>query len=794
MRPRWRKVIADLWGNFTRFILVVLSLTIGLFSVGMIVGGYVSILDDMETGYQSIHPADLRVRTDDFDEELIERVRRVDGVTGVDGEKRLEVQVMNGDGEWQNITIRVIPEDGQRINQILLLEGTMPEDQQIILDVHRDLGVDIGDSVFVQLPSGKQRELTITGSVLDQTIGVVGSSYFIEPIYGYITFETLPWFQEDLTYETLLVTVDPSLTADEIDGVEEEITRLVEQGDRTVYSVTDLSANEHPNSGYVQALAGLLALLGFLSVFLSGFLVFNAMTALFTQQVQYIGIMKAIGAQRKTIIIMYVAFIVVFSLIAMGIAIPTSSWAWARMGEFFSARLNYTSGETHYIPLAVAAQVVIGLLLPQAAGILPVLRSSKISVREAITSTGIKSGDFKKGWLDRKLERFKGIGRPLMISLRNTFRRKGRLILTLITLSLGGAVFISTFNVRASLETYIDKVSKYILADISLEFDRYYRINEIQDFVMSIEGVESVEPRSGAACQLLNDIGEAAESVEMLGAPADSALIRPILLEGRWIILGDRNAIVLNEAFLTRYPELDVGDSITLYVNRREVDWTVVGFFQFIGRDSFLVYVPLDYLNEITGNSRQAANFQIVSSPEVIKAGLEDELVSRVDDYFRARGYHVTSVSTSDSLRGNATSGLDTLTFFLLIMSGLTAAVGSVGLTGTMGMNVMERTREIGVMRAIGATDRQVMKQVIIEGVFIGLISWVFAFLLAFPLSSIMSNIINLSIFGIATKTTFTAFGFIIWLGIVILLSILASILPARNAARLTIREVLAYE
>jgi len=127
-------------------------------------------------------------------------------------------------------------------------------------------------------------------------------------------------------------------------------------------------------------------------------------------------------------------------------------------------------------------------------------------------------------------------------------------------------------------------------------------------------------------------------------------------------------------------------------------------------------------------------------------------------------------------------------------MSGLTALVGSISLTGTMGMNVMERTREIGVMRAIGATDRQVMKLVLTEGLIIGLISWFIGVLLAFPISYLMSYIINMSIFGVTGEFSFTATGFIIWLGIVLVLSLVAGIIPANNAARLTIREVLSYE
>jgi putative ABC transport system permease protein len=325
-------------------------------------------------------------------------------------------------------------------------------------------------------------------------------------------------------------------------------------------------------------------------------------------------------------------------------------------------------------------------------------------------------------------------------------------------------------------------------------FERNYRIDEIESLALSIPGVQSVEPRGGAYCQLVNENGEAADNVEMLGAPPESELIEPVLIEGRWLIPGDENAIVLNEAFVARFPELDVGDTLTLFVNQREVDWTIVGFFQFIGNDSFLVYVPLEYLNEVTGSTNQASNFQIVATPDITENGRVDELATLVDATFRDWGFHVSNASSSDSLVGNATLGLDTLMVFLLIVSGTIALVGSIGLTGTMSMNVMERTREIGVMRAIGATDSQVMRQVIIEGTLIGLLSWVIAFALAFPLSSFMSYIVNTSIFGVTGSYSFTATGFLIWFGIVGVLSLVASILPARNAARLTIREVLAYE
>jgi putative ABC transport system permease protein len=127
-------------------------------------------------------------------------------------------------------------------------------------------------------------------------------------------------------------------------------------------------------------------------------------------------------------------------------------------------------------------------------------------------------------------------------------------------------------------------------------------------------------------------------------------------------------------------------------------------------------------------------------------------------------------------------------------MALLTASVGSMGLAGTMSMNVMERTREIGIMRSIGAVDREIMRTVIVEGLVIGGISWALGAILSFPFTYMLSSIVSLAIFDSPVEVHFTVIGFLIWLAVVLVLSALASILPARNAARLTIREVLAYE
>jgi putative ABC transport system permease protein len=172
----------------------------------------------------------------------------------------------------------------------------------------------------------------------------------------------------------------------------------------------------------------------------------------------------------------------------------------------------------------------------------------------------------------------------------------------------------------------------------------------------------------------------------------------------------------------------------------------------------------------------------------------QEEVAKALDQHLRAQGFHLNEVEVGEVTREQNSQGINILVIFLLIMALLTATVGSIGLTGTMGMNVLERTREIGVMRAIGAVDLAIIKLVVVEGMLIGLISWVLAVILSFPISYQLLSIISKAMINSPMPLDFTLLGIAIWLVVVVGLSVIASMLPARSAARLTIREVLAYE
>ena len=97
-------------------------------------------------------------------------------------------------------------------------------------------------------------------------------------------------------------------------------------------------------------------------------------------------------------------------------------------------------------------------------------------------------------------------------------------------------------------------------------------------------------------------------------------------------------------------------------------------------------------------------------------------------------------------------------------------------------------------MRSIGASTPAIMRIVIMEGVLIGAISWTLGALLAIPLSKVLSDAVGAGFINSALTYRYSLGGAAFWLGVMAAVAAVASFLPARQAARLTVREVLAYE
>ncbi len=801
VRPRWNKVFSDLLSNKVRSLLVIASITVGLFAVGMILTIRGVLEDDMHASYIQVNPANIQVRADAFDQSMVDHIEKLDGIENAMGVWTSDMRLQTGPDELVAITIQAIKDAGNmKMNHYEVIEGKWPPaEREIVIDQNKlnETKAQLGDWLTIKLPSGKLRSLKLVGIVHDQTIGSAsgGGGFFLAPIQGYINYDSLEWMEQTPSYNYLYATVSAdsnNLQAIEVNA--KKVVKAFEQNNILTYTNVSRRSIDHPLLTYLDAIGAVLILLGFLVVFLSGFLITNTLGALLNQQTTQIGIMKTVGGNRGQIMQIYLVMILVYSAIGLLVSLPASYEIGYILVSFLAQQINFNMQPRHFVPFAVIAQVVIAVVVPLAAGFVPILQGTAITIQEALSGVGKNAVD-DQGRLYRLLARFRSLSRPLLISLRNTFRRRVRLILTLITLTLGGAIFISTFNVRGSLDAYVIRLRRYFIADVNLTFNRPYRLGNVARDVGQIDGVSSVEGWAAARSEVVNPDGTTGEAVQLLAPPEGSVLLEPVVLKGRWLVPGDKSAITLSELFMEKFPDLKIGDTIQLKVNGSNTDWVVVGFFQFAGKSGgMFAYANYDELARLTNSPGRSTVFRVVATGKNHTITEQNALGQKVERQLESLGYQVADVRAGLAVQDSTSRGLNILTTFLLIMALLMAVVGSIGLMGTMSLNVLERVREIGIMRAIGASDRAISNMVIVEGMLIGFISWVLGCLLSVPISKVMSDAISGAIFGATSIFTFTPTGIVIWFGLVMLLSVLASVIPARSAASLTIREVLSYE
>ena len=800
MRPRWKKVFSDLADNKLRTALVVLSIAVGVLAVGVMGGAYIIISNDMSASYAARNPANIELRTADFDDDLLTTIRNTEGVADAEGRRVSSLRVRTPDSsQWVNLDIVAMEDfEENKINLLTAMDGTtIPKKGEILLEKKAldDIHAQVEEEVIVQLFDGSTKTLTVAGLVQDLT---AGATDFLSPPLGYVTMDTMPSLQQPERYNRLHATVSEGQddTA-HIRSVAATLKDRFEKNDVAVGQMIYSKTHEHPMASTVNAILGILLALGVLIVFLSGSLIANTLSALLNQHLRHIGVMKLVGGRRNQILGMYLVLILCFSAMALLIAIPLGGQGAFSLSDYVAEELGFTILGYRFIPLSLGAQIAIAILIPLVAGLVPVLKGSRVTVLEAINgSTGAAAGG-SASKLQTKItaalsRRGIQIPRPLLISMRNTFRRKGRLALTLFTLTIGGAIFIAVFNVRVTLHDYINAIGNYFLADVNLDFDKAYRLREIAQTAMQVDGVTGTEGWLFMAAEILNEKGEIVDNLTILAPPANSPLIEPILVSGRWIQPGDVRKLAISEAILTEFPDLQPGDPLLMRVDGRNEVWEVVGVYKFVDEQGVFGYAPYEYISRAVNLPNQSYTYRIVT--EQHDREYQRMMADTLDAHFRKQGYKVRQSQPGLAMLDTASESLDILVIFLLIMALLTAAVGSMGLTGTMGMNVLERTREIGIMRSIGAGNRVIMLTVMVEGMVIGMISWVMSVFLAFPISVLLTNILSNTIFSTPIELSFTPTGFIIWLGLVLILSALASILPARNAARMTIHEVLAYE
>jgi len=795
LKPRWRKVISDLWGDKTRTLLVVASITVGVFAVGMIISAYVVLGEDINLSYAAANPPNIEIWTDLFDQELVKAIEKVPGVEAAKGASITSVRARREGEAWQTLELVGVDDFSSDINRVTPIEGVSSAGASEIVvsqDFLHVTGFRVGDPIELAFADESERTVLVAGLITDQTKSKPDPGALN---YAAITLQTLDDFGQSTDFNRLYITVegDGSNHA-HIAAVAARVKDRLEKSRRSVYRSEEQLSTVAPIESLALTILGILGILGGLTTVLSSSLIINMLNALLTHQMRQIGVMKLIGGRSRQVMGMYLALISAYGLIALALGVPLGALAGYGLASYMATTNGAALQGFRIIPAAVAVQGLMAFLVPLAAGFYPVNQGARTSVQQAISSyhpsEQFSSRSFA-GWGAQWPGR---VSRPVLVSFRNTFRKKGRLLLTIFTLTIAGAVFMAVFNIRSSLDEVVAQLIQHFMGDLTLEFRREYRVTEIQQTLLEVPGVQGVEGWSAASGEVWDEDDRLVPRLSIIAPPQDTRLLHLTLTAGRWLLPGEDRALVVSDTIYQYYPELQSGDQLTIKLPARHKEaWTVVGIFPFLSMfGDPIAYAGYDFIADRNFTPNQASAYRIISDAR--DATSQVALIHHIEQHLAEHNLPLSKIQSGAFFRGTATSAVNTLIIFLLVMAILIAVVGSIGLTGTMSMNVLERRREIGVMRAIGASDGVIMQSVIAEALLIGLITWVLAIGLSLPISSLLAGVIGKTLLQSALPLHFTPLGVFLWLVMVSFLSVVASVIPAWNAARLTINEVLAYE
>lgn len=810
------KLRRDLQATWSRITMMIIAITVSLIVFSSVLYAWSTTSRETKSAYVDTNPASATILLDrPIDEAkmatLIEEVRRQSGVIDATARTQFNTDVTLN-GRALDVPLQIFaaaPNDPMRIAKVNQKSGTWPPPRGELFvgsDTLALTGLQLGDDINVIGPGGVPLSLRVSGVVYDPSLAPAPQE---QRGHGYISTTSLTASGASAPLDQLKLQIGDRPGASEASRDRDTIVRsasdvaawLASERGVAVREVQVPPPYEHPHQGQSDAL--LLSLLagGAAALLLSTILVATMLNGLFVQQIPQIGIMKAIGARANRIALMYLAMILLVATAATALAF-VPGLALGRIGA--SAVLGFLGIEPQTLapPLwTYAAVVVAGVLLPPAMTLVPLIRTSRTTVRAAIDHHGAGVEGRGASMLLALLGRVRGFDRGLLMALRNIVRRPARFVLSVGLLATAGTVFIAGMSLGDGVSAIAAESKAQRVWDVDVQLAQTISAEKAREIATGVSGVTAVEgwamlksgvagPRQIPVTRTYPDQGHGGVGVTAL--PADSAVFStPEIADGRWLRPGETGAVVLNQVTVAKtVPGIGAGDSVDLVVGGRSTTWTVVGIANERGANG-AAYVTQEGLAKALDQVDSINSLRVVTSShdEVSRIAV----AAAVRESFEKAGIEVVS-SESVSVRDEAAEGhLGPIIMILVAIAVAMAVVGCIGLASTMSTNVLERTREFGVMHAIGAQPKAVRRVVTAEGIFLALASCMAAIIPTLVLTRLMGmGLGNLFMYA-PLPFRVSPIAIAIWIAVVCLGAVLATEAAASRASRLTVREALSY-
>ncbi len=552
-------------------------------------------------------------------------------------------------------------------------------------------------------------------------------------------------------------------------------------------AITGYTYSVNPyNAGPLPGLFNLMRVLAAITLLVTIGLIISMVSTLIQEQRIIIGAMKTIGAVKADIIRGYLATVGVLAITGTVLGLLLGVAGGYGFAQFITTLIILDLGpfQLPWQPIMLGA--IIGLAAPLAAAVFPAWIGSSITVKAAISQIGSEASAGVSGkW--RPAQSVGRISQTASMGMQSILRRKGRALLTVAALIISAAAFIAVESSVVSVNASVNDLYSLYNYDMEVTVPSANTAGILTE-LQSLPNVRYAETYDTDS--LYSPWG----LIAVRGLQFDTHIYKYQLVSGRWFNGPEQHSAIISESLQAK-AHLRLGDSITLSLpTGAPQTWTVVGVVHDIsssgGGYSGVMITTIQSMQLFNASAvSDSSSFLIQAanrSPSAISA-LQTAITQTL-----ASQKLSPNIFTIQQEKQRDASQFQILFAILYVSAGIIAFTGIFGLANTLTTEVLERRREIGVIRAMGGTSRDIAVLFLTENAGYILLSWIISGLIGLPLAIIFVRFINDTL--VAVSFTFSPLVFLVSLAALIAIGVFAGIGPVLAAGRMKLADILRYE
>ncbi|HEY7420285.1 MAG TPA: FtsX-like permease family protein, partial [Ktedonobacteraceae bacterium] len=741
MNARRKKSFADVTRRKGRTFMVVMGIFIGVFGLTVINFTQATIFNAYaySTGSAANYP-DVEVAVDKLVPALTSPLAAVDNVQAIQMQAEIDTNwnVSSAPQGGFGMDILSFPDLHQvAITPFQLTSGRYPGVGEIVLEYgdQQLQRIAIGDTVTVNTSPDATTTLKVVGFARTQGLA---SPVSTQTARGYVSMDG---FQQAFG-ATVSSQMGPQLSyavAFKVNNTKLEsatvtaVAAVLKAHGVTVQGISYPTPFDTALLTVLNGVFTLLRLLAILAVILSSMLILNTIITLVAEQTQIMGTMKALGGTRGTILRGYLVSVWIYSMLG---TLPGIALGLVLGYPLGSALVNDIDlGPFSVDPWIVILSLGVGFGAPLLAALIPLWVGTRITVREAFAGYGINSGQSRRR-VRCSGERMGLLSQTTWLGLRGVFRRRGRAILTLLTLTLAGATFLTVQTTSASTNQMIADITANSHYDVQADVPSDGTPQTLSSQIQALTNVKRVETATAVEGDgLTTQWGK----VDMEGFQVDTQIYQPTLLSGRWFTANDTDAVLINERF-AQVSGLQVGQTLLI----SNLTLTVIGIvhqpqqhLQWVGE----LITTNDVVNQLgTSDTNLRIATHLLVQARDNEASALVTLVNQIDQFYSNGGPGRSiggsgPVMTHQALVAQQQQGFYVFYALLYSVALIVGSVGILGLANALAASVLERRREIGMLRSMGGSAFRVAQIFWVEGMSLGGIALLLGTLVGIPMA-----------------------------------------------------------